>query len=174
MNQAARLSLPNLLSLSRLVLAAAFIAAPGAAVRVALVVAAGASDVLDGWLARRSRVASPYGALLDPITDRVFALTAILVLLFEGALTSTQVLVLLIRDIATATGFLVARVVTWLRPVQFKARTPGKIVTALQFVTLLAALLAPALVNLLIAIVAVGAVWAIVDYTLALWRARVR
>ena len=174
MNQAARLSLPNLLSLSRLLLAAAFILAPGVAARAALIIAAAASDVLDGWLARRRHAASAYGALLDPITDRVFALVAMSALLFEGALSTGQFLILLARDMATALGFLVARMVTWLRPVQFKARVPGKIVTALQFVTLLAALLAPAMVNALVAAVAVGAAWAIVDYTFALWRARAR
>ena len=174
MNQAARLSLPNLLSLSRLVFAAAFILTPGAAARAALVVVAGASDVLDGWLARRRHTASAYGALLDPITDRVFALVAMSVFLFEGALTTGQFLVLLSRDIATAIGFLVARMVTWLRPVQFKARMPGKIVTGLQFVTLLAVIVAPSLVSALVALVAIGAAWAIADYTLALWRARAR
>ena len=174
MNQAARLSLPNLISLSRLVLAAAFLLTPGAAARAALVLAAGASDVLDGWLARRRHTVSAYGAMLDPITDRVFALVAMSVFLFEGALTTGQFLLLLARDIATAIGFLVARTITWLKPVQFKARLPGKIVTGLQFVTLLAVLVTPALVPPLIAAVAIGAVWAIVDYTIALWRARAR
>lgn len=174
MNQAARLSLPNLLSLSRLLLAAVFILAPGVSARAALIVAAAASDVLDGWIARRRHAASAYGALLDPVTDRVFALVAMSVLLFEGALSTGQFLILLARDIATALGFLVARMVSWLRPVQFKARVPGKIVTGLQFVTLLAALLAPRLVNALVVAVAIGAAWAIVDYTFALWRARAR
>ena len=174
MNQAARLSLPNLLSLSRVVMAAAFLLTPGAAARAALVVAAGASDVLDGWVARRRHTASAFGAMLDPITDRVFALVAMSVFLFEGALTTGQFLLLLARDMATGMGFLVARTIPWLRPVQFKARTPGKIVTGLQFLTLLAVVVAPAIVPALIAAVALGAVWAIVDYTLALWRARAR
>lgn len=174
MTQAARLSLPDAISLSRLVLAAAFVAVPGASARAALVATAGASDFLDGWLARRRRITSPRGALLDPITDRVFALVAMTTLLFEGSFTTAEFSILLSRDIATAIGFLVARVVPWLRPVQFKARFPGKVVTTLQFVTLVAALIAPALVTPLIVAVAVGAVWAIVDYTLALWEARAR
>lgn len=174
MTQAARLSLPDAISLSRLVLAAAFIVVPGTSARAALVVTAAATDFLDGWLARRQRIDTPWGALLDPITDRVFALVAMTTLLFEGAFTSGQFLLLLSRDIATAVGFLVARVVTWLRPVRFKARFPGKVVTTLQFITLLAALLAPALVAPLIVAVALTAVWAIVDYTLALWHARAR
>lgn len=174
MTQAARLSLPDAISLSRLVLAAAFIAVPGASARAALVATAGASDFLDGWLARRRRITSPHGALLDPITDRIFALVAMTTLLLEGSFTTAEFFILLSRDIATAIGFLVARVVPWLRPVQFKARFPGKVVTTLQFVTLLAALIAPPLVTPLIVAVAVGALWAIVDYTLALWEARAR
>ena len=174
MTQAARLSLPDAISLSRLLLAAAFVAVPGASARAALVATAGATDFLDGWLARRRKIDSARGALLDPITDRVFALVAMTTLLLEGSFTTAEFFILLSRDIATAVGFLVARVVTWLRPVQFKARFSGKVVTTLQFVTVMAALLVPSIVTPLVAVVAFAAVWAIVDYTLALWEARAR
>jgi phosphatidylglycerophosphate synthase len=172
MIQAARLSLPDVISLSRLVFAAAFIALPAPAARVALIAAAGITDFLDGWIARRRNIDSARGALLDPITDRVFAFVAMTTLLFEGLFTTGEFVILLARDLMTAIGFLVARVVTWLRPVQFKARFAGKVVTTLQFVTLIAALIVPALVTPLVVAVAFAAVWAIVDYTLMLWEAR--
>ena len=47
------------------------------------------------------------------------------------------------RDLMTAVGFLVARVIPWLRPVQFKARFSGKLVTVLQLVTFVALLRFP-------------------------------
>jgi phosphatidylglycerophosphate synthase len=164
--------LPNVLSLSRLVFAVAFVAADGVMARVGFVSAAGLSDVLDGWLARRMNAATRWGALIDPAADRIFVLAAALSLVAGDALTVPAALLLISRDIATAIGFLVAIVVPWLRPTEFRARWLGKLVTILQFLTLFAALVAPALVSPLLVLVAVTAAWSIVDYTAVLWRTR--
>jgi phosphatidylglycerophosphate synthase len=167
-------TIPNILSASRLVLAAGFVAVGAAEARIGLIGAAAITDMLDGWLARRVKATSRWGALLDPIADRVFVLTVVGTFLFTGALSTTAYFILISRDLATAVGFLVAKTIAWLRPVQFKARPAGKVVTVLQLLTLLAVLAWPEGVNLLLAAVAVASVLAIVDYTLALWRARVR
>jgi cardiolipin synthase (CMP-forming) len=174
MNSGALLSLPNLVSLSRLVLAALFLAARGVESRLVLIGTASISDFLDGWLARRSNATTRLGALIDPLADRAFVLTALTSYLLNRELTLGQYFALLARDIATAVGFLVARSVAWLRPVTFKARSLGKLVTALQLVTLLAVLVAPRVVAPLVVAVAVLSAAAITDYTFALWRARVR
>lgn len=160
---------PNVVSLSRLVLAAAFIALDGNAARVALIAVAGFTDFLDGWLARRQHTASSMGALIDPIADRVFVLTALSVYLYDGIITTPEYFIVLSRDFATAVGFLVARVVPWLRPAVFQARMLGKTVTVLQLTLLVVVLLWRAPVDLLV--LAIGALSAasIVDYTLALW-----
>lgn len=164
--------LPNVLSFSRLALAAGFVAVDGVGARVGLIGVAAATDFLDGWIARRVNAASRWGALIDPIADRFFVLTAVATMLFSGALTTGQYFILIARDLATAVGFLVARAVSWLKPVEFRARWLGKVVTTLQLVTLLAALLAPRLLDPLLVAVAVASVASIADYTLALWRAR--
>ena len=163
--------LPNVLSLSRLLLAALFIPA-GRGTRVALIVLAAASDFLDGWLARRTNNATRWGALVDPIGDRVFVLVAILTYVLNGELSVVEALLLLARDIATALGFLVARVVPSLRGVEFKARFPGKIVTVLQLLTLLALVAGAPYITPYIAVVAIASAVAIADYTHALWSAR--
>lgn len=165
--------LPNLISLSRLVLAALFVRA-GAHWRLALVLVAAATDFLDGWVARRVNATTRTGALVDPIADRVFALVAVSVFLFEGALSTVEYFVMISRDIMTAIGFLVARLVPWLRPVQFKARMAGKVVTVLQYLAFLSLLLQPSYVHALIVLVGIASAWAVVDYTYALWCARVR
>jgi len=166
--------LPNVLSFSRLVLAAGFVAVDGAGARVGLIGAAAATDFLDGWIARRVNASSRWGALIDPIADRFFVLTAVATMLFAGLLTTSQYFVLISRDLATAVGFLVARAVSWLRTAEFKARWLGKAVTALQLATLVAALVVPRLVVPLVIAVGVTSAASIVDYTLALWRARAR
>jgi cardiolipin synthase (CMP-forming) len=165
-------SLPNLLSFSRVFLAVGFVAAEGHDARVGLIGAAAATDFLDGWLARRVDATSRWGALIDPIADRIFVLTVVGTFLFTGALGTGAYFVLISRDIATAIGFLVAQVIPWLRPVQFKARPLGKAVTVLQLLALASVLAIPAAANVMIAAVALASVLAIADYTLALWRAR--
>jgi CDP-diacylglycerol--glycerol-3-phosphate 3-phosphatidyltransferase len=164
--------LPNLISCSRLVLAAGFVATSETEARVGLIGAAALTDFLDGWLARRANATSRWGALLDPIADRVFVLTVTATFLFTGALSASGCLIVLMRDVATAVGFLVARVIPWLRAVKFQARLGGKVVTVLQLVTLAAVLVYRDVVPVLLAAVAVASVVSIADYTLALWRAR--
>jgi CDP-diacylglycerol--glycerol-3-phosphate 3-phosphatidyltransferase/cardiolipin synthase len=172
MEGGALLTLPNVLSLSRLALAVAFVVLDRPAVRLALIVAASLTDFLDGWLARLRNAATKWGALIDPISDRAFVLAAVSSYLVGGALTTAQYFILLSRDLATAIGFLVARSVSWLRPVRFRARWPGKLVTAFQLATLISVLVAPERVGILIQIVAVLSVISVADYTLTRWRER--
>lgn len=69
-------SLPNVLSATRLVLVAPLWAlalrGDAAAVGILLIVA-GATDVLDGWLARRLDATSALGAQLDSLADNLLA-----------------------------------------------------------------------------------------------------
>ncbi|HVG58463.1 MAG TPA: CDP-alcohol phosphatidyltransferase family protein [Hyalangium sp.] len=167
-----QLVLLHTLSLSRLVLAALFLMTSDVWLRAALIAGSGLSDVLDGWIARHARLTTRLGALIDPLADRGFAITAILALLLDGLLTPLQVCLLLLRDVTTGVGFLVARVVPSLRSVEFKARTLGKATTSVQTLTLLAALLLPVLVRPLVALAGVLAVAAIVDYSRTVLRSR--
>ena len=163
--------LPNLLSVSRLFLAALFVPADREA-RGVLIAVAALTDFLDGWIARRANITSRWGALIDPIADRVFVLVAVSTFLFNGALSTTGYFVMIARDLMTAVGFVVARTISWLRPVQFQARLAGKIVTVLQLLTLFLLVLSPERVGPLLVVVAVTSAWAIVDYTVTLWRMR--
>jgi cardiolipin synthase len=164
-------TLPNVVSLSRVLLAAGFVASSGTSERAMLVGAASFTDFLDGWLARRRNAVSRAGALIDPIADRVFVLTAVATFLAAGQLALWQCVVLLSRDVMTAIGFIVARVIPWLRTIAFQARPIGKAVTACQLATLFAVLLWPAATGRCIAIVGVVSLVAVVDYTWALWLA---
>lgn len=174
MDRQALLYLPSLISLTRLGMAAAFIAVSTPAARVGLILAASLTDFFDGWLARRANLTTRWGALIDPIADRMFVFTAVCVFLFEGAISTAQYFLLISRDLMTAVGFLVARAVAWLRPITFRARLSGKIATALQLLALLALVMQPHQAPLLILLVGAVSAWAIVDYTLMLWRERVR
>lgn len=167
-------ALPNIISSSRLLLAAGFAVVTDADRRLGLVGLAAFTDFLDGWIARRAEWTTKWGALLDPIADRVFALVAVLTFVVTGQLSVAGALVMISRDIMTAIGFLVARIIPWLRPVEFKARPLGKIVTVLQFATFVALLRLPGALWVCLWLVGIVSALSVVDYTLALWRARAR
>jgi CDP-diacylglycerol--glycerol-3-phosphate 3-phosphatidyltransferase/cardiolipin synthase len=174
MKRGALFTLPNSISLSRLILALAFVLMDGRWERTILIIAAGVTDILDGWLARIGNSSTVAGALIDPFADRVFVLTAVSAYLVNGLLSTPQFFIFLARDIATAIGFIVARFIPGLGASAFKARALGKTVTVFQLVTLVAVLHLPQLITPLIAIIAMLSAVSIVDYTLALSRERVR
>ncbi len=172
MAQASLFTLPNLVSTSRFALALGFVAADAAPVRLALIGVASLTDVLDGWLARRTKVVSRFGALLDPVADRFFVLGVVVSYLAGGQFTPLQAALVLFRDVMSVIGFFVARNVSWLRTIPFKARMLGKLVTGAQLLTFLIVLLRPSLTDAMVWIVAALSVAATIDYTLMLWRER--
>lgn len=175
MRDRARLwNVPNLISLSRAGLAVAFLLVQNTHVRIALVLAAALSDFLDGFIARVADLRSTAGALIDPISDRIFVLAAVSAYLADARFSLVEYFTFISRDLATAVGFLVARVVSSLRPVVFRARLLGKAVTVLQLATLVAVLVWPAAIQGMVLAIGILSAGSILDYTLALWRARVR
>lgn len=167
-------SLPNLISTSRLVLAAAFIVFDQRDTRIVLVMIALATDYLDGWIARQFGPMTRIGALLDPFADRVFVLVGVSAFLFENLIQTWEYFVMISRDLMTAVGFLVARAMPSLRAVAFQARFPGKLVTVLQLTTFVALLTNPRAAEPMILVVAAVSLWSILDYTWMLHRARAR
>lgn len=174
MNRSALFTLPNTVSLSRVVLALAFVLVSDPWDRIALIAVAGFTDFIDGWLARHEKSESATGALLDPLADRIFVFVAISTYLVEGLLTTGQYFVFLTRDLATAAGFIVAKIIPTLRPAVFRARMLGKIVTVLQLITLVTIIVLPETTRFMILTIGIVSLASIVDYTIALWRGRAR
>src|SRR5438093_3617656 len=129
--------------------------------QLAIVAVAAASDVLDGFLARRFG-GSRAGAILDPVVDKIFVASAFLTVWRRGSLEGYELAGVLLRDIVAVAAFLG----TWLlrRPVALPARAGGKAVTIAQLLTLAAAILDSPLVRPLAWATAAIAVYAIWDY----------
>lgn len=151
----------NLVSLARLPLAVAFAVSSRVEVRVAILAAAAASDLLDGWLARRLGP-SKLGAVLDPVTDKAFMLTAFGMLALSGALTPLEVAGVLLRDILALLGYLAS--VALRRPFTVPARAGGKLVTTGQSLTLFAWLMGSSYLEPLAWATTAMALYAIADY----------
>jgi CDP-diacylglycerol--glycerol-3-phosphate 3-phosphatidyltransferase/cardiolipin synthase len=170
----ALLTLPNVISLARLPLAALFLVADTTAERLTILGMASASDFIDGWLARRFGRTTRSGALLDPIADKTFVLAALTAFVAAGTLSTGEYFVILSRDFATAIGFVVAWRMPGLDPRNFKARLSGKIVTVLQLAAILALTVSPQTMRWLVPVIGVMSAVSIIDYTLVLHRTRQR
>lgn len=137
MNQTLRSAIPNGLSAARVMLGLAFPFIPHDW-RLAVVVAAGLSDALDGLAARWLSVESATGRLLDPIADKVFVLLLAVTLIAEGALHPLWALGLAARDIGMLLGGAYALVRgVWATGRKMRPSLLGKLTTAAQFAVLL-------------------------------------
>ena len=137
-------ALPSVFSLLRLGCAVALALSPREW-WLALVLAAGASDWIDGYTARRLRATSWIGGLLDGFTDKAFVITALLCFAADGLVAWWQVPLLLVRDVCVAAGVLVSalrRDADAFR--QMDSRVFGKLATVLIFAFLATLLLWPA------------------------------
>jgi len=157
--------IPNLLSLSRLVLAAAFVYSVDHPVTaIAILCAAGISDWADGFVAKKLGQQSAFGVLLDPICDRIFLVTVLATLVLSKDLPLWQLGVLVSRDIASTAG---AALLFWLRPdlvERLRPQRSGKLVTSLQFWCVVHILLGLPFFLVALAAVALATVWAVFDY----------
>lgn len=155
------------ITLLRIPMAVLFPLLGGTTERLVLLGLAGATDLGDGWVARRFG-GSRIGAVLDPVVDKLFMAAAFGVVLFSGKLAWYEVTALLIRDIVASVAFFITLATG--RGTAVPARLGGKAVTLLQLLTLLAFLLDwPRLRPLAWATAAV-ALYAIYDYNQPFFR----
>src|SRR5690348_37808 len=103
------LNLPNLISLGRLLLvplAISLILEGSYWAAFWVFVIAGASDALDGFIAKRFDRRTRLGALLDPLADKVLLVSVYVTLGFAGQLWPWLVVLVVFRDIMIVGGFL--------------------------------------------------------------------
>ncbi len=127
-------TLPNLLTASRLALA------PFVAWRLMLHDVEGAfwlfavaatTDLLDGWLARLLDQKSDFGALLDPIADKVMLLTTLSFLALTHLLPMWLLWLVLLRDVVILSGAIAYRRLTG--GLKITPILSGKLTIALEF-----------------------------------------
>ena len=147
---------PNIITLSRVpallaIVALLFIQMPGAAtLAFILFVLGGASDWLDGYLARKLKIVSNFGKLMDALTDKVLIVGVMIAMLVpmpgarEPLLPDWAVFLVLI---IFAREFLITglRLVAASQGRVLAAESTGKIKTVLQLVNVSVLLLAHAL-----------------------------
>jgi cardiolipin synthase len=169
------LSIPNLITLARILLVPVIvwaIASSEMQVAFGLFIAAGISDLVDGFLAKRFRMATELGAYLDPLADKAMLVSIYVALGIVEAIPRWLVILVVWRDIMIVT----AVILSWLvdKPVKLKPLTISKINTLAQ-VLLAAFVLArlgvglhvEAAIEALIALVAVLTLLSLAFYVVA-------
>ena len=68
----------------------------------------GATDWVDGWVARRFNQTSPFGALFDPTVDRVLFIVGLLSLGIDGAVPLVIAILILVREVGIGLTMVVA------------------------------------------------------------------
>lgn len=99
--------LPNLLTVARILAVPPLVwllLAGQYSWALALAIAAGASDLVDGWLARRFGWQSRFGGLADPLADKVLMLASYLTLAWLSELPWWLVWLILARDLVIVVG----------------------------------------------------------------------
>ena len=104
------LTLPNLITLIRLCLVPVYlwlVFGPGRYVAAAILLAVlGATDWVDGQLARRLNQVSALGKILDPVADRVLVLSAIISVAWVGAVPPWFAALTLAREVLVSAATL--------------------------------------------------------------------
>jgi cardiolipin synthase (CMP-forming) len=141
----------------------------GTELELAVLLAAGLSDFLDGRIARSMGQAGGFGAVLDPVCDKIFLLTVVGTYLLQGRVSFWTLGIVALRDVYVLLASIVLLLTRAWRHLTMGARFLGKSVTFLQFALLcLVALELP--YGPLLGLLLLVSVLACADYTTALLR----
>ncbi|HEY2138266.1 MAG TPA: CDP-alcohol phosphatidyltransferase family protein [Xanthobacteraceae bacterium] len=129
------MNLPNLITLARILMVPVVvwaIASRQMQVAFLLFLLAGASDAVDGFLAKRFNMASELGAHLDPLADKTLIVSIYVALGVTDAIPRWIVILVVSRDILIIGGVMLA----WFlgKPMTVKPLLVSKLNTAAQIV----------------------------------------
>jgi cardiolipin synthase len=129
------LSIPNLITLARILLVPVVvwaIASDAMQIAFLLFLAAGLSDAIDGFLAKRFDMATELGAHLDPLADKAMIVSIYIALGIGDAIPRWLVILVVSRDIMIVSAI----ILSWLldKRVTLKPLTVSKLNTVAQIV----------------------------------------
>jgi cardiolipin synthase len=129
------LSIPNLITLARILLVPVLVWAITSGemwLAFLLFVAAGISDAVDGFLAKRFGMASELGAYLDPLADKALIVSIYVSLGVAGAIPPWLVILVVSRDMMIVAAVMLSWIVG--RPMAIKPLRVSKLNTVAQIV----------------------------------------
>src|SRR4029079_17308592 len=138
------MNLPNKLTISRFLLTVAFLVVMFSQVRfhetiaLALFVAGGITDFLDGQIARRNKLITNFGILMDPLADKIMVWSAFIAFVGLKWISAWMTVIIVARELAI-TGL---RLLAASKNVVLAAERYGKHKTISQIVAVIAILIA--------------------------------
>ncbi|HEX9260245.1 MAG TPA: CDP-alcohol phosphatidyltransferase family protein [Acidimicrobiales bacterium] len=106
------LTVPNLITVMRLACIPVFwwllLAKDDRAAAAWLLGALGATDWVDGWVARRFNQVSDLGKVLDPTADRILFLTCLIAIIIDGGVPTWLCVVVIVREALVGGAMVVA------------------------------------------------------------------
>ena len=100
------MNLPNKLTISRFALTAAFLVAIFSKIRfhetvaLALFLAASITDYFDGMIARRDKLITNFGILMDPLADKILVCSAFIAFVDRDLMPAWMVVLIVARELA--------------------------------------------------------------------------
>lgn len=127
------MTIPNLITIGRLIMVPFVVMMIGQdrwGVAFALFVAAGVSDAVDGFIAKRFGMRSEFGAHIDPLADKALLVSIYVALSVAGVLPGWLAVLVVSRDVMIVAAILLS----WLmdRPVAIKPLMISKVNTGAQ------------------------------------------
>lgn len=129
------ISLPNLISLARLFavpLMVWLIVAGEMTAAFWVFVAAGISDAVDGFIAKRFDAITTFGSYIDPLADKALLVSCFVALGIEGQIANWLVILVVFRDVVIIGGAILA--VPLERPVIMRPLFISKLNTTTQII----------------------------------------
>jgi CDP-diacylglycerol--glycerol-3-phosphate 3-phosphatidyltransferase len=136
------MNLPNKLTISRFLLTIAFLVIMFSAfpfhetIALVLFIAAGITDFLDGEIARRQKLITNFGILMDPLADKIMVCSAFIAFVGLNWMPAWMVVIIVARELAI-TGL---RLLAASKNVVLAAERYGKHKTISQIVAIIAIL----------------------------------
>ena len=129
------MTIPNLITIARLISVPLIVVMMGQerwGLAFLLFLAAGISDAVDGFIARRFNMRSEFGAYLDALADKALLVSIYVTLAVTGALPGWLVILVVSRDLMIISAIMVSRLME--RPLAIKPLFVSKLNTGAQIV----------------------------------------
>jgi cardiolipin synthase (CMP-forming) len=129
------MTIPNLITIARLIMVPLIVVMIGQerwGLAFALFAAAGISDAVDGFIARRFNMRSEFGAYLDALADKALLVSIYVTLSVTAVLPAWLAILVVSRDLMIISAIMVSRLME--RPLAIKPMFVSKLNTGAQIV----------------------------------------